>query len=167
MPIPSDREIAQALRAKADALEAETRAKTILWRKTADELDPPTGHPSDGASVPVDDRLIPQRRRDPSVMGRIVDVFNEHPERQYDATELLRALREAGWVPSASDPINSLRTSLGRLHDRGEIRRVRKGWYQAIERTAQSSFDNGSESSSVNGSQPHNDEHEERPFVVR
>lgn len=171
----SDREIARALRMKADALEAETRAKVQNWRRTAYELDPLDdgldAHPTGPVPRLAPHRLTPPglapplRRRDPSVLGRIVELFNANRDREYDAQQVLDSLIAAGWEPSAADPLNSLRTSLGRLHDRGQIRRVRKGWYQALEESSPnpSSF-NGPEPH-YNGSEPDNHV-EERPFVA-
>ncbi|HET6921340.1 MAG TPA: hypothetical protein VFI46_18040 [Jiangellaceae bacterium] len=57
-------------------------------------------------------------------------LFEENPERSYDAEQINRWLEERGVPRNAEDPVNSVRGALSRLKQRGVIVNVRRGVFR-------------------------------------
>jgi len=53
--------------------------------------------------------------------------------REWGASEVVAAMEQAGWSGSVSNKVNTVRTALSRLADRGQIERVRHGTYRRLD----------------------------------
>ena len=74
-----------------------------------------------------------ERKRDAragSIVDQVLKVMQTDPERAWDCWGVSEVLNAVGGLNGQTvDPLNSVRTALGRLYDRGMARRVRKGQY--------------------------------------
>ncbi len=121
------------LRAKAAWHEAEAaRYRTALeivsaeTETKASRSDVPSVRPPSAANVSPSGRPS----RTDTVALALAAVTGEG--REWGAQDVVAAMEQAGWSGNVSNKVNTVRTALSRLADRGEIERVRHGVYKRL-----------------------------------
>jgi hypothetical protein len=121
-----DDAVLETLKAELAAIEADAsviRKAIAVWEKRHGRVRPTTSSP----------RVARRRAGAGTITAHIMEILPGEPSKVFDAFDVMEALLARGWSapPEVKDPINGVRTALARLAERGEIRRVSQGMYQA------------------------------------
>ncbi len=66
-----------------------------------------------------------------NTMKMVATTINSDVEREWTISALLDAMNIAGWETNVGNRLNTVRTAVSRLADRGGVERVRQGVYRA------------------------------------
>lgn len=109
------------------------RYRTALEVIEAVSAHPPVVSPS-GDTTGVErsqatPRTVSRGRRTADL---VLSILNSDG-REWLVADLVDAMDTAGWDSSVSNKVNTVRTALARMADRGTVRRVRAGTYQGLD----------------------------------
>lgn len=79
----------------------------------------------------------------------ITRLLDQVAPRSYDATQIVKGLRELDWQTDSAEPMALVQTYLSRLHRQGKIERIGKGKYRSIRRQQEGPAEAGPSSGSL------------------